>query len=70
MKRQYGQAIAEGERTIALNPNLAQGYFQLAEVLNFSDQPKQAIDLAAKAMRLDPRVAGRDRGADLESTYD
>jgi adenylate cyclase len=56
MKRQYDQAIAEGERTIALNPNLAQGYFQLAEVLNFSGQPRQAIELAAKAMRLDPRA--------------
>ena len=54
-KRQHEQAIAEGERAIALNPNDAGGYFWLAETLNFAGKPEEALGVAEKAMRLDPR---------------
>jgi TolB-like protein/class 3 adenylate cyclase len=53
--RQYEQAIAEGERAIVLNLNYAFGYFALAETMNFAGKPEEAMGLAEKAMRLDPR---------------
>lgn len=52
---QYDQAIADGERSIALEPNSAHRYWYLANTLIFSGKPAEAIDLAKKAMRLDPR---------------
>lgn len=52
---QYDQAIADGERSIALEPNSAHRYWYLANTLIFSGKPVEAIDLAKKAMRLDPR---------------
>jgi tetratricopeptide (TPR) repeat protein len=52
---QYDQAIADGERSIALEPNSAHRYWYLANTLIFSGEPAGAIDLAKKAMRLDPR---------------
>ena len=51
----YDQAIADGERSIALEPNSAHRYWYLANTLIFSGKPAEAIDLAKKAMRLDPR---------------
>lgn len=54
-KRQHEQAIVEGERAIALNPNDAWSYFWLAETLTFSGKPEEALRMAEKAMRLDPR---------------
>jgi tetratricopeptide (TPR) repeat protein len=55
LKRQHEQAIIEGERAIVLNSSDARGYYWLAETLNFSGKPKEAIGAAEKAMRLDPR---------------
>jgi adenylate cyclase len=55
LKKQYDQAVAEGERAITLNPNDAQSYFTLATTLNLVGKPKEALGLAEEAMRRDPR---------------
>jgi Tfp pilus assembly protein PilF len=39
-QKQLEQAIAEGERVVALDPNNAEGYAQLAEILNFAGRPE------------------------------
>jgi len=57
-QKQHAQAIAEGERAIALAPNSAEGYAWLANILNFAGQPEEARGLAENAMRLNPRYAG------------
>jgi TolB-like protein/Flp pilus assembly protein TadD len=54
-KQQYDQAIAEGERAIALDPNDAESYQFQAEVLNFAGRPEDALRMAEQAMRLNPR---------------
>jgi adenylate cyclase len=56
MKRQPDQAITEGERTIALDPNNADSYARQAGVLNLTGgRPEEALGLVEKAMRLNPR---------------
>jgi len=54
-KKQHGQAIAELEKTIALNPNYADGLAGLGEILYFAGRPEEAIGLIKKAMRLNPK---------------
>jgi adenylate cyclase len=54
MQRRFDQAVAEGERAVAINPNSAQGYQSLADALNVSGKPQEAIRAAEKAIRLDP----------------
>ena len=54
-KQQYDQAIAEGERAIALDPNDAHSYAVQAEVLNFAGRPEEALQAVEQAMRLNPR---------------
>src|SRR5262245_23663666 len=54
-KQQYDQAIAEGERAIALDPNNADSYAVLAEALNVAGKPEEALRAVAQAMRLNPR---------------
>ncbi len=44
-KQQYEQAIAEGERAIALDPNNADSYAIQAEVLNFAGRPEEALQV-------------------------
>ncbi len=53
-KRQYDRAIAEGQRAIAIDPNYADGYLFLGEILTFASRPEEAIGLSMKGMRLDP----------------
>ena len=53
-QRQHEQAIAEAERAMALNPNDAECYGALADILNYAGQPQEAIPLLEKAQRLDP----------------
>ena len=53
-RKQYEEAIAEGQRTIDLDPNFAEGYARLGEILSFAGRPREGIDLVKKAMRLDP----------------
>ena len=54
-KQQYDQAIAEGERAIALDPNNADSYAFQANVLNFAGRPEEALRAVEQAMRLNPR---------------
>jgi TolB-like protein/Tfp pilus assembly protein PilF len=54
-KQQYDQAMTEGERAIALNPNNADSYVRQAEVLNWAGRPEEALRVLAQAMRLNPR---------------
>jgi tetratricopeptide (TPR) repeat protein len=54
-KKQYDQAIAEGERAIALNPNGADRYMSQANVLNWAGRAEDAISAAQQSIRLNPR---------------
>src|SRR5262249_24094761 len=54
LKQQYDQAIAEGERAIALDPNNADSYHAQAEVLSFAGRPADALRAIEQAMRLNP----------------
>jgi TolB-like protein/Flp pilus assembly protein TadD len=54
LQQQYDQAIAEGERAIALDPNNADSYFVQAIVLNTLGRPREALAPLAQSMRLDP----------------
>jgi adenylate cyclase len=54
-KQQYDQAIAEGERAIALDPNNADSYAWQAEVLNVAGRSERALKMVEQAMRLNPR---------------
>jgi len=54
--RQHDLAIAEGERALALDPNNAEGYAMLANILTFAGRPEEAIALLEKGMRLNPRA--------------
>jgi adenylate cyclase len=58
MQLRYDQAVADGERAVAINPNYAGGFFSLADALNVYGKPEAAIRAAQRAMRLDP--TGRD----------
>jgi adenylate cyclase len=55
VKQQYDQAVAEGERAIALDPNNADCYARQAEVLNVTGRPEEALQAMRQAMRLNPR---------------
>jgi adenylate cyclase len=54
-KKQPEQALAEAERAITLDPNFADGYAVLADVLSVVGRPEDAIGVAEKAIRLNPR---------------
>ena len=53
--KQHEQAIAEQERALALEPNNADYYRDLAEALVFAGRPEEAVGLVEDAMRLNPR---------------
>jgi adenylate cyclase len=53
-RRQYEQAIAEGQRAIALDPNNAESYSIHAIVLNSAGKPEEALRMMEQAMRLNP----------------
>src|SRR5262249_61156560 len=53
-KQQYAQAIVEGERAIALDPNNADGYALQAGVLLFASRSEDAVRAIEQAMRLNP----------------
>ncbi len=55
LKQQYDQAMAEGERAIALDPNNADSYAWQAHGLNFAGRPEEALRMVEQAMRLNPR---------------
>ena len=54
-KQQYDEALAEGERAIALDPNNADSYVFHAQVLSFVGRPEEARRMVERAMRLNPR---------------
>jgi tetratricopeptide (TPR) repeat protein len=54
-RKQTEQAIAEGERAVALDPNNANSAAWLGEVLNYEGRPAEAIGWLEKALRLNPR---------------
>ena len=51
---QPDQAVAEGERAIALDPNNADSYGLLAQTLNNAGRSEEALQMMAQAMRLNP----------------
>jgi adenylate cyclase len=53
-QRRYDQAIAEGEKSVALGPNQAFPHLMLAMYLHHTGRYKEALPLVRKAMRLDP----------------
>ncbi len=50
----HDEAVAEGERAIAMDPNDADGYVALAGTLNLAGKPGKALSLMEKAVRLNP----------------
>ena len=54
MLRRFDQAVAEGERAVAINPNYAEGYVALATALGVSNKPEEALRAVQKATQLDP----------------
>ena len=53
-KREFDQAIAEGERAVALDPNGANAYEHYAHSLLYANRFKEAIPAIQKAIRLNP----------------
>jgi adenylate cyclase len=51
---QHDAAIAEAQRAIALARNYGFNYFWVADTLNMSGKPAEALEMALKAMRIDP----------------
>jgi len=51
---QYEEAIAEGERGVALSPNGADAHAHLAMTLRYVGRPEEAITLLKQATRLNP----------------
>ena len=54
-QNQHEQAIAEGERVLALAPSDDVGYANLGFFLNYVGRSEEAIGLVKQAMRLNPR---------------
>ena len=52
--QQHDEAIAEAKRAIAGDPNDADGYVALANVLSFSGRANEALELVERAIRLNP----------------
>ena len=53
-RKRFAQAVAEGERCVAMNPSSPICYEALADALTVSGQPEAAVRAAEKAIRLDP----------------
>jgi len=54
IKREYENALAEGERGVALDPNGADVYAWYAGSLTFAGRPEEAIPLLQRAIRINP----------------
>ncbi|MBI3797536.1 MAG: tetratricopeptide repeat protein [Deltaproteobacteria bacterium] len=67
-QQQYDQAIAEGERAIALDPNNDFSYNRQGAALNFAGRPAEALPMMEQAMRLNPHYPPFYLG-DLGWTY-
>jgi adenylate cyclase len=53
-KKQHERAIAEIEKSVALNPNYADGIATLGNILVWAGRAGEAVHLVGKAMRLNP----------------
>jgi adenylate cyclase len=53
-QRRYDEATEEALKAVDLDPNGAEGYAVLAEVLNYAGNPAEAVKNVQTAMRLDP----------------
>jgi adenylate cyclase len=53
-KKQHEEALAAARRWVEIEPNSADGYANLAGILQFAGEPEQVIALIEKAMRLNP----------------
>jgi tetratricopeptide (TPR) repeat protein len=53
--RQHDEAIALGEKAVALSPSGADVAALLAYSLSFSGEPERSIEMTKRAMRLSPR---------------
>jgi adenylate cyclase len=58
-KRQHDLAIVEVEHALALDPNEADTYASLGEIVNFAGKPDETPPLIDKAMRLNPHYPPR-----------
>jgi adenylate cyclase len=58
-QQQYEQALAEMERAVTLAPTEAWSYGALAEALSRVGKPEDALEAAARALRLKPFIAER-----------
>ena len=56
-QQQYGQALTEIERAVALAPTLAENYAARAVVLSCMGRTEDALEAAAQALRLKPYIA-------------
>jgi tetratricopeptide (TPR) repeat protein len=56
-QKQYEPAIAEMERAIALDPNMANGYAGLAETLSRVGRSEEALQMVEQALHLKPFAA-------------
>jgi adenylate cyclase len=54
-QKQHDLAIKEAERAVALDPNLAEGYSTLGNILGIAGRPEEGIVMTERAMRLNPR---------------
>jgi tetratricopeptide (TPR) repeat protein len=52
--REYEKGVAEAERAVEIAPNFADAYSLLAQVLNYSGRPQEAIVQNERAFRLNP----------------
>jgi len=57
MRREYGKAIAQGERSIELFPNGAMPRGVFASLLCYADMPDEALGHITQAIRLNPSPA-------------
>jgi adenylate cyclase len=58
---QHTDALDEAEKTIALNPNFAFGYFRIGQVLTYAGRAKEAIAPIERSLRhspYDPQLGG------------
>jgi adenylate cyclase len=54
MTRQHDKALAQAEKTVALNPNSAWAQFMMGKALFFAGRTEESIPEYKKALRLDP----------------
>jgi len=54
LQGKHDEAVAEGEKAVALLPSSAFANFQLGAFLAYADRPEEAISVAQNALRLNP----------------